>query len=329
MKLKDLYKLAIDQGIKNDPRGKKAVDRVLKLAKEEYKALDKDAKAEFDQNRLTNPYADSRILTGDLNREIRSILIGVDMEVGEVLLADRLNERDNANIDLIWTHHPEGAALGGLASLMKMQEDILSDLGISIAAAESMMGKRISEVDRNIWPVNHDRPVDAARLLGFAMMSIHTPTDNMVASHLQNLVDKKKPETLGDVVKLLKDIPEYKQQIPNNAGPKVLLGSEKMRAGKVVIDMTGGTSGSEDVYERLSRLGVSTMVMMHIPESHRKLAEKNNINVIIAGHIASDNLGMNLLMDIVEDKGINVYACSGFYRVDRRPKRKVAAAKKK
>jgi len=190
-----------------------------------------------------------------------------------------------------------------------------------------MMAKRVSEVDRSIWPLNHNRPVDAAELLGFAMMSVHTPTDNMVATYLQKLLDKKTPETLADVVTALKEIPEYKQQVPLNAGPKILLGSDKMRAGTIVVDMTGGTSGSEDVYERLSRLGVSTMVMMHIPESHRKLAEKHSINVIIAGHIASDALGMNLLMDEVEEHGVKVYCCSGFVRVNRSKKTTKAGKK--
>jgi len=326
LKLGDLYALAVKRGIENDPRGKKAVDRDLRLAKEEFKALDKDKKAEFDQDKLTNPYSDSRILAGDLSKEVRGMLVGVDMEVGEVLLADRLREKGEP-IDLIYTHHPEGKALGGLAELMQMQADILTDLGVPIAAAEGMMAKRVSEVDRSIWPLNHNRPVDAAKLLDFAMMSVHTPTDNMVATFLQKLMDKKKPETLGDLVKELKDIPEYAAAIPSNAGPKILIGSDKNRAGKIVVDMTGGTSGSEDVYERLSREGVSTMICMHIPESHRKQCEKHNINIVIAGHIASDSVGMNLLMDEFEEHGIKIYPCSGFTRVNR--SKKVAKAGKK
>ena len=40
---------------------------------------------------------------------------------------------------------------------------------------------------------------------------------------------------------------------------------------------------------------------MHISDEHKKEAEKHHINVVIAGHIASDNLGMNLLLDSVSD----------------------------
>lgn len=42
------------------------------------------------------------------------------------------------------------------------------------------------------------------------------------------------------------------------------------------------------------------------------------MNVVIAGHIASDNLGLNLLLDqILEGEDIKVLECSGFIRVKR------------
>jgi hypothetical protein len=57
---------------------------------------------------------------------------------------------------------------------------------------------------------------------------------------------------------------------------------------------------------------------MHISEEHRKEAEKYHLNVVIAGHISSDNLGMNLLLDAVtKETGMQLLACSGFSRVNR------------
>jgi len=53
---------------------------------------------------------------------------------------------------------------------------------------------------------------------------------------------------------------------------------------------------------------------MHMTEKHRKQAEKNHINVVIAGHIASDSVGMNLLLDGLEEKGIEILPCSGLIR---------------
>jgi hypothetical protein len=59
---------------------------------------------------------------------------------------------------------------------------------------------------------------------------------------------------------------------------------------------------------------------MHLSEDHRKEAEKHHINVVIAGHISSDNLGMNLLLDEIEKAepaGLSVLCCSGFKRFKR------------
>jgi putative NIF3 family GTP cyclohydrolase 1 type 2 len=56
---------------------------------------------------------------------------------------------------------------------------------------------------------------------------------------------------------------------------------------------------------------------MHMPEKHRIAARENNINVIIAGHMASDSLGMNQLLDEIEQKGVEVIPCSGLIRVKR------------
>ena len=82
--------------------------------------------------------------------------------------------------------------------------------------------------------------------------------------------------------------------------------------------MTGGTGGSEDAFAKLAIAGVGTIVGMHIGEKHRKEAEKNHINVIIAGHMASDSLGLNLLLDqLGKDDNLEVIPCSGLIRVER------------
>jgi putative NIF3 family GTP cyclohydrolase 1 type 2 len=82
--------------------------------------------------------------------------------------------------------------------------------------------------------------------------------------------------------------------------------------------MTGGTEGSRDILKSLSQGGVNTIVGMHMSEEHRKEAEKCHLNVVIAGHIASDNLGINLLLDkVLSGQKINIIECSGFRRVAR------------
>ncbi len=319
MKLREFFDFAIGAGIDADPRGRAAVEAELREALKAHEELKPEDKAAFDTEKLKNPYADSRILHGSPDREVNTILVGIDMEAPELLLADRLNEK-GAGIDAVVAHHPEGRAYANFYEVMKMQADILHRFGVPINVAEGQLSGRMKEVERSLLPVNHTRPVDAARLLDLSFLCLHTPADNMVSSYLQRLFEGEAPARLKDVVKLLKGIPEYQEAIRNNAGPRILIGSDDQRTGKVFVDMTGGTSGSKDTLEKLSQSGVGTIVGMHMSEDHRKEAEKHHIHVVIAGHISSDTLGLNLLLDALEKREpLKVIECSGFKRVKRQP----------
>lgn len=316
MKLGQFYKKAIEVGIRNDPRGKSAIDRLLAEEKTKHKDLKPKEAAYYDLDRLFNPFADSRLLNGDPQTEVRRLIAGIDMETPEVLLAHTLNRDFGRKIDLVLAHHPEGFAQARLAEVMKVQADILAAFGVSISVAEQLMDKRASEVERRLMPVNHTRAVDAARALGLPLMCLHTPADNCVTTYLQKLFDKKAPATLKDVLDLLLDVPEYQASARAQVPPKIVCGSEASRCGKVLVDMTGGTEGAKEVYDKLTAQGVSTIVGMHMSEEHLEQAKKANIHVVIAGHIASDSLGLNLLLDEVESgEKLDVVPASGFARV--------------
>lgn len=317
MKIKDIYEKAVKRGIELDPRGKDEVLKELENAKKDFEELKEAKKKYFDKEKLVNPYADTRVLYGDIDKDVKRILIGIDMEVGEVVLADRLKERGKP-IDLILSHHPEGRALAALYEVMGMQSGILLKYGVPINVAEDLMQERIKEVERRMLPVNHTRAIDAAKLLDIPFMCIHTPTDNAVTSFLQKLFDDKKPERVSDIIDMLRDIPEYENAANEKAGPKIVVGSEKRKTGKVFVDMTGGTGGSKDIFEKLSIAGIGTIVGMHIGEDHKKEAEKHHVNVVIAGHMSSDTLGINLLLDDIMAKDVDIIAASGFKRISRK-----------
>lgn len=313
MKISEIYELVVKMGMENDPRGYEAVKKLLDKENKKYKEMKDEKKKEYDTDRLVNPYTDTRVLVGDLDKDVKSALVGIDIEVGEVLLADRLVQKGRA-VDLIISHHPEGKAMSALYDVMHLQEDTLARFGVPVNVAEGIMAPRIGEVKRALLPVNHNRAVDAARILDFALISTHTVADNMVNTYLQRKFDEQKPETVGEVLKLLKEEHEYAEAAKISAGPTVVVGSKERRAGKIMVDMTGGTGGSEDAYAKLSQAGVGTLVVMHIGEKHRKEAEKNHINVVIAGHMASDSLGMNMLLDELEDGGVEIIPCAGLIR---------------
>ena len=313
MTTQQIYDLAVNMGIKADLRGQQKVKKYLERVKKMYEKLNKEEKQEFDQEKLTNPYSDTRILADNKKKEIKKILVGIDMEGQELLLADKMDD-----VDLVISHHPEGRALAGLHDVMDLQAQVLADYGVPINIAESVLKPRISEVSRGVSPINHNRSVDMAKLLKLDYMCAHTPADNLGADFLVKLINKKKPEFVEDILKMLKEIPEYKEAIKLNVGPVLFTGSPENSCGKVVVtEFTGGTSGAKEIYEKMANAGIGTIIGMHMGEEHRKEAEKYHINVVIAGHMASDSIGMNLFLDELEKKGIEAVPCSGLIRIKR------------
>ncbi|MEA3328561.1 MAG: NGG1p interacting factor NIF3 [Candidatus Omnitrophota bacterium] len=293
MKLETIYNLAIKEGIKTDPRKRQSI-------------------------RNKNPYSDTMILHGNKNAEIKAILAGIDIAGPELLLIDNLR-RSGKKIDLALSHHPQGPALADIHKVMAVQVDILEKAGLNKKIVQGLLGQRMKEVERRFSAVNHNRAVDMARLLDIPFICIHTPADNHVVKYLQSLIDRKKPRQVKNIMELLNGIPEYRQAKGWSAGPKLILGKADNPAGKVLVDMTGGTEGSKEVFARLSQAGVQTIIAMHLSEEHYRKIKPEHINVIIAGHISSDSLGLNLLLDKFSKKEkLEIIPCSGFQRVERK-----------
>lgn len=317
MKLAEIHRIAVEQGIAADPRGREEIERVLAAEQSGYDKLDDAEREFFELERLTNPFADTRINAGDPEAEVRGMIVGIDMEVGEVLLADRLRAGGEP-IDLVFSHHPEGFGLARLDLVMGMQADLWAAQGVGIGTADALIGPRASEIRRKIMPANHYRAVQAAELLGLAMMSCHTPADNSVQRFVQEFVDREKPETLDALVTALRAIPEYADAARKGCGPHLVCGAGTARPGRMVADMTGGTEGPIEALDRLSHAGVDTLVGMHYSEEHKKRAEELKMNLVIAGHVSSDTLGMNLVLDEIEKAGEVAIVCtSGMLRVKR------------
>jgi hypothetical protein len=324
VKLREIYETAVRMGIDADPRGKQGVDDFLARAKKRYDALPDNLKELADPESLANPFDDTRIYVGDPDTEVTTLLGGIDMNSAEVLLADRLREK-GTQIDAIYTHHPEGWGLTKLDSVMEVQADIWAGLGVPIQAGEKLIFERMDEVRRRLMPVNYDQAIDVARLLGVPFFSAHTPTDNLVVDFLNTWFAKKKPSTIEDVQTALLEIPEYRIAAQKGAGPYVGKSGSTARAGRIWVDMTGGTEGPKKVVEKLADAGVGTIVGMHMGQELRDEADKHSIHVIIAGHMSSDSLGINIFLDELERNGVKTIATSGLIRVHRDKRGKVTS----
>ncbi len=316
--LQQIYDRFIETGIANDPRSKSEITRALKEEKKSYEKLDKKEKSYFDIERLKNPYADARVFFGKPNTKIKKLIAGIDLEAAELTMIHQLNQA-GAKIDLAISHHPEGSSLARLGDAMGLQSDLYEQVGVPINVIEKLMSKEITRVAQGVHPINHERNIDVARLLGIPYMCSHTVADNCVYTYLKKKMEQKKPRTVGDVIDLLLEEPEYQASAKRGVPPMTFTGNRKNRAGKIVVTgFTGGTSGSPAIYESMKHAGVGTEIVMHCTKEHREQAEKHHISVIVAGHIASDSLGMNLLLDPIAKAGVEIMTTGGFTRVKRK-----------
>ena len=147
-------------------------------------------------------------------------------------------------------------------------------------------------------------------------MCTHTVCDNIVATFLKKKIEKEKPEYVGDLMKIFKKIPEYQEADKIGAGPKLFVGHEDNHCGKIALtEITGGTKGNPKLFEKMAQAGIGTIVGMHVSEEHRKQAEEAHLNVVIAGHVSSDSIGMNIFLDELKKKGIEIIPCSGLIQL--------------
>lgn len=320
MKLKNLYQEVIKKGVEADIRSYKEIEALLFENKQKLEKLGKKEKDFFDKDLLFNPFADTRILYGDAQSNIKSMIVGVDVDAAELVLTDRLKEKGE-KIDLVISHHPQGRAYANFYEVMDLQIDIFAKEGIALGVCEKLLEERKSQVARRVSSANHSRSVDAARLLNINFLCMHTPCDNLAYQHLRKAIDRSKPRTLGNIMDILRVIPEYSDAEKNNNPPQMVVGSKKSRCKNIHLEFTGGTEGPKDIYKELASCGVDTIIAMHQSEEHFNKCKESNINVIFASHIASDNLGINIMIDYLESKEkFKIYEFSGFRRFTRNKK---------
>lgn len=254
---------------------------------------------------LTEIPSDSGIFVPGEN--IRKVIFGVDMATPELLVARQMG------VDLVISHHPQGdTSTVDFHKVMERQIDCMVKAGVPINKAQKALKEAKGKIERSSHTANYDRTVSAARLLGVPFMNIHMPADIITENFVQEYLDKQITDpraTLGDVVGSLKKIPEYGSAV---AGPVTRVGAESDFAGKILVLMAGGTNGGEQVFKAYFEAGVGTIICMHVPDDVRKAVIDQNIgNIIVAGHMASDSIGINIIIRELEKRGLSVIRMSG------------------
>ena len=70
-----IYELAVALGRKADPRGDERVAEILNAEQSAYDELSDEKKQYFDEEALSNPYPDTRILNGDVATPVKTVCV--------------------------------------------------------------------------------------------------------------------------------------------------------------------------------------------------------------------------------------------------------------
>jgi hypothetical protein len=239
---------------------------------------------------------------------VHRVFATIDCEVADLMMARVLR------CDTVLTHHPEGAASLHGWKLIARQIEQMVECGVPVAKAEAAIQRRIQSVELNAHARNYARVVQAAQLLNVAFLNVHLPCDVITRRLiLEKMAPFNRPEaraTVAEVVAALQEFPEQKLAATE---PKVRLGAPDRQAGRVTVAMAGYTNGGVDVLRAYFEAGVGTALMMHFPEADLKEAREQKLagNLVITGHMASDSIGINIYLDELERRGLEVIRAGG------------------
>jgi putative NIF3 family GTP cyclohydrolase 1 type 2 len=248
-----------------------------------------------------------------LDGEVRRVYVGIDVDVGELLVARTLGA------DGVIAHHPIGSqARLGLPAVIERHEEQMVAAGIPRETARQLMLTRRQPIAHALHMANYDRVVDAARRLAMPMMNIHLAADIIGRKFFIDLVNRVvdgKTTTVGALIGELKTIPEMEASLVQ---PELWLGRPENAVGRWIVQIAAGVNGGAAIYRTYYEHGIDTILAMHFDEPDLRELEKGqrpDANLVITGHMPSDSIGMNRVIQAVEDHGIQVITGSGVIRV--------------
>ncbi len=238
-------------------------------------------------------------------RGIRRILVGIDLEGAELLLA---NEK---GFDLALAHHPAGGtAVLRMDEVFARHVTLMVNAGVPEAVARAAVEEKLFE-DRVAGQMrNYDRLPPLARMLGIAYMNIHTPLDEIGRRRMTEAAAELSPvQTVADLIAHFRErFGEFRQALTEI---QCLVGHARNRLGRVAVAHGAGTNGGYPVAKAYFDHGVDTVIYIHCqPSVARQLAREygtHKRNLVVTGHIASDSLGINPFLDALRERGLEVF----------------------
>lgn len=248
--------------------------------------------------------ADSQIYVP--GERIETALVGIDLESPEIQLAAR------EGYDLALAHHPVGeSARLDFIGVLSRQIEFMTDHGVPVEEAEVAVSDLRENVAFGAHSANYRHDPSVAELLDQPYMNSHLAPDEIGRRRFIEIAEEVGEDaTVGDFVDALGEIPELREA---ETDVEVRVGSEENSLGEVAVHHAAGTNGGADVARAYFENGVDTILYIHVGAGDaRELREEfGGKNLVVTGHIASDAIGLNVLIDALEERGVSCTTISG------------------
>lgn len=318
MTIRELYEFAIERGLALDPQGEAELRRRMADLRQEFDGLTGQARTLFEQERLRNPFGDTRVLVGDPDTEVKRLVCGINIDGGELLLADRLGDRGRP-VDLVVAHHAsaQGGAVASRQDVLWAQIRMMTDFGVPAHMAD----KLIRTAAAAMLPRSTDfRNNQIAEALGMPLMTIHAPADLYLYQEGYRILREDQPQTVGDLVDICDTWPEVQWMIERGLPTTVAVGDRGNPLGKVYACFYGGWNPTPEVFEALCDAGCGTLWVVDTSEALNEVARRRKVSIVVVPHMPADNYGLNRLFDDAMTRfgDFEIVETSGYVRVDRR-----------
>ena len=257
-----------------------------------------------DMNELPN---DSAVYVEGKN--IKKILYGIDIGTTELLYAK------HNGYDCVLAHHPVGV----IESYKEFKRHLiqLQSKGVSIKDGENLIMDKIIGYKYANHAKNYDAIPSLARLLNIPFLNIHCPSDELgrqlISNSIEKLVEEKPAAILADLQHhLTNSFIEFKKA---KTKIEIAHGSEKDLLGDWIFSHGALTNGGYAIADAYFNQKVNTVIYIHIaPGELIQIKKANKGHLVITGHIASDSIGINPLLDELEKVGCSITAIGGLIR---------------
>lgn len=241
--------------------------------------------------------------------DLETALVGIDLGSAELQLAHR------EGYDLALAHHPAGdAARLGLPAVLDRQVELMTDHGVPHDAADEAVASLRSRVAHGAHAANFRHDPSVAEHLGQPFMNVHLAPDEIGRRRFVEVADGMPDDaTVDDFADALEAACPALRDAPTDIAVRV--GDRANPLGTVAVHHAAGTNGGADVASAYFEHGVDTVLYIHVSASDtaelRAAYDDAGKNLVVTGHIASDAVGMNALVDDLESAGLDCTCLSG------------------